>query len=356
MKKTLIISSLALGCLALAASLVLAPKVQAAPSQTAQSVMVNTSFDSGAYVIEGTITWTFDKDCAEANYTASAGVWDGNEPTCSGSNANCASTNKPAVPPAPAVPSTGPDSIKNHAQDDHCTYFCGGTLSGWAYTDTSTVNGLNGKGNWTFTYNYSSSPNTATVDAHTCWTSEETGGTVDVGFSGFISSESYLKQTSRDKYSFTLTEPDGLGGTLSRVQNVSAQLQKFDGTNWNNVGDPIAYGTLPVTATAADYEYFGNGGVFGNSAVYSALHATGGGKAATNVSAILLEDNFANNDNDLVNGNVHEADYNGSFPGISEAGDYRVQVSGTIKGNAGAVGQQFSVTSSQLVIGGCPCP
>jgi hypothetical protein len=74
------------------------------------------------------------------------------------------------------------------------------------------------------------------------------------------------------------------------------------------------------------------------------------------VSLILLEDNFANNDNDLANGNVHEADYIGSFPGISEAGDYRVLVSGTIKGNAGAAGQKFSVSSSQIVIGGCACP
>jgi hypothetical protein len=184
-----------------------------------------------------------------------------------------------------------------------------------------------------------------------CWTCEETGGTVDVGFSGFVSSESYLKQSNgRTKYSFTLL--DSLGA--SRVIGATAQLQMFDGTNWVNVGSPVVFtDPLPVTSTVNDYLYFGNVGVFGNSAVFSQLHANGGGKPATNVSAILLEDNFANNDNDLTNGNVHEADYSGSFPGLTQSGSYQVVISGTVKDNAGSGAEPFSVTSSQIIIGGC---
>jgi hypothetical protein len=351
MKKSSIISTLALGCLALGLGLMILPTAHAAaPSQTAQDVMVNTALDSTAYQINGTTTWTFDKDCAEANYTAGAGTWDGNAPTCNGSPGDCAPSNQPATPSAPAPDAHGPNSVDFHAQQDRCTYFCGGMLDGWAYTQTETVHGLNGHGNWTFTFNYTSSPNTATVNPATCWTCAETGGTVDVNFTGFISSESYLKQSNgRTKYSFTLLDSNG-----SRVQGASAQLQKFDGTNWVNVGSPIAFtDPLPVTPTTADYLYFGNAGVFGNSAVYSQLHANGWGKPATNVSAILLEDNFPNNDNDLVTGNVHEADYSGSFPGLTDAGSYQVVVSGTVKNNAGSGVEPFSVSSSQIIIGGC---
>lgn len=178
------------------------------------------------------------------------------------------------------------------------------------------------------------------------------GETVDINFNGFISAESYLKQSGgRTKYSFTLVDSEG-----SRVQNVSAQLQKSDGLGgWTDVGYPISYGTLPVTPTAADYIYFGNAGVFGNSDVYSALHATGGGKLATLVSSFLLEDTFANNNNDLASGNVHQADYTGGFTGLNEAGDYRIAASGTIKGNSGSTSFGFSVASNIIVIGGCNC-
>jgi hypothetical protein len=175
---------------------------------------------------------------------------------------------------------------------------------------------------------------------------------VDVNFSGFVSSESYLKQSGgRTKYSFTLL--DSVGG--SRVQSVIAKLQKSDGLGgWTDVGDPISYGTLPVTQTYDDYIYFGNAGIFGNSAVYTALHASGG-KPATLVSSIFLEDTFVNNDNDLASGSAHQADYNGAFAGINEAGDYRIAVSGIIKGNSAGASFGFSVASQIIVIGGCYC-
>ena len=349
---------MALGCLALAVGLVFVPRVHAAqPSQTAQDVMVKTVLDNTAFQISGTTTYTFDRDCAEANYTAGAGTWDGTTPTCTGGGpggVNCAPANQPPVPAAPAPDAHGPNSIEHHAQQDRCIYYCGGTLSGWNYTQTSTVNGLNGRGNWTFTFNYSSSPNTAAVAAGTCWSCAETGGTVDVGFSGFIASESYLnnRNTGTTKYSFTLL--DSLGA--SRVIGATAQLQYsadglFDDTV--NAGTIAFTDPLPVTSTVNDYLYFGNAGVFGNSAVFSQLHANGGGKPATNVSAILLEDNFINNNNDLTNGTVHEADFSGSFTGLTQAGSYRVVISGTVKDNAGSGFEAFSVTSSSTIIGGC---
>jgi len=59
MKKSFIITSMALGCLALALGLVLAPKIHAASggsSQTAQSIMVNMTPNSGAFEIGGSVT------------------------------------------------------------------------------------------------------------------------------------------------------------------------------------------------------------------------------------------------------------------------------------------------------------
>jgi hypothetical protein len=265
------------------------------------------------------------------------------------------------------VPTTGPDSVSNHAQDDRCIFFCGGTLPGWSYTQTRTVSGLNGKGNWTFTYNYTTTTAGA-VAAGTCWASEVTGGTGEVTYNGFVSSESCVQKsggTWQRKYSFTLLNSD----LSSRVVNVSAQLQKETPTgsgNWLGVGDPIAFGSpLPVSTTVNDYSYFGNGGVFGKSTVFPLLHGTGGGKLANLVTNILTgtsdgtaADNFSGNDNDLSAGNVHQADFGGSFTfGIGDEGNYRVAVTGTLKGNtaAGVPDVNFSVTSNLVTVGGCGC-
>lgn len=308
-----------------------------AQSQTAQSGMVEVATDNTTYQIEGTIAWTYVRDSAEGYYT---NALDGNSPTVTCTGSGC--TNPP---PVPVAPQPDRNKLRQHAQDERCVFFCGGVLGSDSYTQDVRVNissGVN-RGNWRFTYTYNITPNQESVEPHTCWIFEETGGTVDVNFSGFVSSESYLKQSGgRTKYSFTLL--DSAGG--SRVQSVIVKLQKSDGLGgWTDVGVPISYGTLPVTQTYDDCTYFGN------SAVYSARHAAGG-MPATLMSLILLEDTFVNNDNDLASGNAHQADYNGTFAGINEAGDYRIAVSGIIKGNSAGASFGFSVGSQIIVIGG----
>jgi hypothetical protein len=227
------------------------------------------------------------------------------------------------------------------------------------------VSGQNTKGNWTFTYHYTTD-GTAAVDANTCWNADASGSTtVNVGFSGFVSSESYLLQSSKTKYSFTLLE-----NNVTRVRGVSAQLESSpDGLIWTPVVGALAdlnntdtdgdssNDALAVSATAADYSYFGNAGVFGKSGVFGSLHAPSY-LAATSVNAILALDNFPNNNNDLASGNVHQATYGGTWSGV--AGDpagstlyYRTVISGTIKGNASSGSQQFSVASVPVIIGGC---
>jgi hypothetical protein len=289
----------------------------------------------------------------------SAGVWDGNTPTCSGSGNNCDPSNQPTPPPAPPIDEDGPNSIEHHAQQDRCTFFCGGPLDGWNYTNTATVDGLNGHGNWTFTYNYNVTT-VGSVGEATCWTCQETGGTVDVNFTGFVSSESFLnnRNTGTKKYSFTLL--DSLG--ISRVSGVSAQLQYsadglFDDTV--DVGSPMTFtDPLPVTGSTTNYTYYANTGVYGNSAVYNFLDAptpgnNGGGRLINAILTTNPPDNFAGNDNDLANGNVQEADYSGAFTGLTQAGSYRISVSGIVKDNSGTGYQHFTVTGGGTVIGGC---
>jgi hypothetical protein len=144
-------------------------------------------------------------------------------------------------------------------------------------------------------------------------------------------------------------------------------LQTFDGTNWITVAGPSPVpetdlsGQLPVSAATADFTYFANGGVFGNSAVLSSLHSPSG-KAENSVVNILNgfndganSDNFAGNNNDLAAGNVYVAEFTGEWPGLTEAGTYRTVVTGMLKGNAGQADLGFSVASNIVVIGGCTC-
>lgn len=339
--------------IASAFSLTIAHQAHAAtPSLTAQSAMVNFNPGISAYEIEGTITWTFHRDLAETFYT---NAWDGVAPVVT--------TGTGATQTSPGVPSPSGVELQNFVQQQRCIFFTGGNLSGTTYTVT--VNGTRG---WKWTYTFVITPTQPTVVAYESgtWTSRETGGTVNVDFSGFVASESFLNNSSKNKYSFTL-----LDNGVSRVSGVTAQLEKSDDDiNWVAVGSAMDLNdldtdgdtindSLTVSPTTVDYSYYGNGGIFGKSGVYGALHADGY-KPANLVTNILTgtndgtyADNFAGNNNDLSAGNVHQADFSGTFSGISEEASYRTVVSGTIKGNGGSAAQSFTVRKNTAVIGGC---
>jgi hypothetical protein len=215
------------------------------------------------------------------------------------------------------------------------------------------------RGVWKFTYTYNVTPTTPTVDPATCWTcSANSSGVVDVNFTGFTASESFLKNNNAgtQKYSFTLL--DSL--LQSRVLGVTAQLQKQNpDLSWSDIGSPIVFASpLPVTASTTKYPYYANAGVFGNSAVYSFLDAPTpgnnlGGRLINTILTTLPMDNFAGNNNDLVTGNVQEADFSGSFTGITDSGSYRIVVSGSVKENSGTGVEPFSVNSTVVNINGC---
>ena len=186
---------------------------------------------------------------------------------------------------------------------------------------------------------------------------------MNLGFFGFVASESYQKQSNRHKYSFTMVD-----GGITRAREVSASLMNGSATlasldldNVDTNGDLTNDG-LAVDDAVDDFDYFANGGIFGNSTVFSALHAPAR-KSANSVVNIVKgiadadpADNFAGNNNDLAAGNVHIGPYSGSFDGLTEPGTYTVVVAGSLKGNGSWADFGFSVTSNLIQIGGCIVP
>jgi hypothetical protein len=338
-----------------------------AQTQTAQSAMVDISLSSASFEIQGTSTWTFDRGVHQEPGTAMAGYTNlattGPSPVgCTGAGAggvNCAAANAPTAEAiAAAQPLPNEIILQQHAQGERCTFFLGGQLTSMSYSQTARIPGANGKGDWQYEWSYELVPVSSIVDPFTAWTSEETGGTVDVGFSGFVASESFMKQSTRNKYSFTMTD-----GGISRARGLSATLSgpqggAIDLNNLDSDGDTVNDAVVIVPATD-DFTYLGNGGVFGNATVFNALHAALQ-KSANSASNILNgvndnapSDNFAGNNGDLAAGNVHTAPFGGLFGGLTESGDYTISVSGVLKGNSSTASQDFSVTSNLITIGGC---
>lgn len=391
---------MALACLALAVGLVLAPKINAASggsSQTAQSIMVSMTPNSGAFVIGGSTTWTYThpvRTCAGDHYTT---VQTGPVITCSGSG--CL-----VPPPAPPPPGDTPghlNSFLNSSQAVKCAFFCGGDLPTDANQRSVNVNINSGtnKGHWTFTWTYTLTP-TGPVDPQTCYTCEETGGggSVDVKFCGFIAGESFLLKngggtTWNKKYSFTLTDPDPITGLpVSRVSNVMATLQNSTdgGTTWNDVAGqgPFALDTSNIVhcgrptdsvggtfcdlgGPVVDYFYDANAGTGGNSpSIFNYLHSSGVGMPVgpaylapdytDNIMSGTLPspDNFAGNDHNLCNYS-DTAPFHVEFLGITQAGNYRVHLTGTVKGNSAVANQTFDVNSGgggTVTVNGCNDP
>jgi hypothetical protein len=357
--------------------------------------MVSMTPNSGAFVIGGSTTWSYThpaRSCAADHYTT---VVTGPDVTCDG--AGCTSQ-----PPAPTPPGDTPghlNSFLNSSQAVKCAFFCGGTLP--SDTNDRTVNVINAhnpnQGHWHFTWHYTLTP-TGTVDPQTCYTCTETGGggSVDVQFCGFVAGESFLSKSGGNtswnkKYSFTLTDPDPITGLpVSRVTNVMATLQisTDGGTTWADVQGPVSLDTSTIVhcgkqtdsvggtfcdglGPVLDYIYDANAGAGGNApAIFNNLHSSGPGMPVgpaylapdftDNIMSGVLPspDNFAGNDHSLCNYS-DTAPFFVDFPGITQAGMYRIHVTGTVKGNAGVANQQFDITNGgggTVLVNGCNDP
>ena len=134
-----------------------------------------------------------------------------------------------------------------------------------------------------------------------------------------MSSESYLLQSSKTKYSFTLLESG-----VTRVRGVSAQLQWSPNgvSGWTAVDSPLDLNNTDTDGDTVNDEPGGLGHGHRLRVLRQRrrvrqrgglqLSTCTGLSAASSVQAILNSDSFTNNNNDLAHGNVHQAMYSGT--------------------------------------------
>jgi hypothetical protein len=313
-------------------------------SQTAQGIMVNLDA-SGTFAVSNHKTYRFNTATAANFYN---NVWNGVAATaiCTGSPANCAVTNQPATPATPAADASqivGRPAGPGQADQDKCTFLDGGALGSRVYTQFVTINGVNGGGNWKFTWGYTVTPTQATVDALTAWDLEsETGGTtahIDVDV--MIAGESVVanQQNPTGKYSFSLRNGDG----TNRVANV---VLTVDGTPYPLVValQENCPGCIFGALGAVDFAYATNAGTNG---VLSLLKNA-------DARSILNGDTFAGNNNGGADGSALARAVAGQ--GLELApGSHTIKLTGIVKGNgAETTDQSFTITQNLLVLApGC---
>jgi hypothetical protein len=289
----------------------------ARPNATGQGIMVDFEVDAN-YVITEEVTYHFDKGAAAGYFTQSV----------SGPVVN---TGTGATQPTPAQPAAenlaDPGSQQNNQlMQRRCTFYNGGTLTGWTYTKT--VNGTRG---WRWTWTYTVTPSAGTVQPKTAWTSTVTqpGSNPVVPINAYIAGLSVLSSNQHpSKASFTLMGDDGI---TSRVQNLVISV---DGTPVDTVGSTIINGT--------DFFYQSNAGTNGNTSLLTPYE----NKMA---SEILTSDSFGAN-NDIANAICAKMDQVVTTLG---EGSHTVTLTGTVKGNAASADVPISVTKTVTINGGC---
>jgi hypothetical protein len=332
------------------------------PTSTAQSAMFNNTA-AGTFMISGTEVWSYNKATA-ATYFSNT-LTSGPVVSCGGNpNTDCASENQP---PAPAVPAPDPAKLTPFVASNSCKFWNGTALTlnplpqDNQYTQSVTISGLNGKGNWKFEWTYT----IAFADsvggpyaAKTAWDLDSSSSTfASVGVAGFFAGQSTQKKAKASpgnpwtfKASHTMTADDG----SSRL--VNPQYSILD-SNGDLVCGPKDIAVLPIES-GVDYRYAQNAGVNGSTnqliddAMVSAIQqgnvASPGGD----------KDNFAGND--YTNGERQFVDEDNTPKcSISQEGSYSLIVTGTLKGVSGTTPPiGFSTTSNVCISAGtcsvCP--
>jgi hypothetical protein len=343
----LFVSAVLLGALPLAVAAGGNAKVM-----TAQSGMIDLSVSpQGPFYITGSETWHLDTDLAKAAYS---NAWDGNNPavSCTGNAANCDSTNQPTTPTRPA-----PDPIKQgDAIGDRCIFWDGGTLPSDTYTQYVTINGINGKGNWKFTWTYNFGGDT--VAAKTAWYLQDSSTTTPtVTIQSQIMSLSVLEKTNPLlwKASFTLQNSDG----SPRINNLKVVVIGPDGNtilDHTFTSEEIAVFTQTDSSGPIDFDYSGNAGENGQVGILSAippLHALASSIVNGGViSADGKYDNFLGNNyvEGIGSPAIARADIADQEIVLTQEGTYTITISGVLKDSVdGLLSLPISATSTLTI-------
>jgi hypothetical protein len=394
MKKSLIISAFGVGCLALAMSLTLAPKAQAAKptngTLTGQSIMVNLQAE-GTFAIVQTLTYHYNQNTAATYFT---NLWDESDPTVSLGNihdtsntitvgpspipvveSECTPTTSPPGPPAPDATELNPGHPGHHwvVGENQCNFLDGTPLTGATYTQDATasascsyiskVDAILSSGPPpkvitgykvttttrtivdTYTYTYNITPIApGQFDPLTAWDFiGSTGGdTALVAIDGQIAGESVnsTKQWAR-KYSFSLGED--ITGRISRVQNLALYVNDVLVANPGSTVLHNVPGAQSGDPGAVDFLYTGNAGLNGHTEL---LYQT----ANTQARTILNTDDFAGNQDGGADGEALAWAIMDTVNLELGVGDYTVHFTGVVKDNSGLTDLPINVNQMIHVV------
>lgn len=331
-----------------------------AQTKTAQSAMFDNSA-SGNFVITGSSVYSYNRDTAATYFTNN---WDGAAATvgCTGGGAggvNCLAANKPATPAAPAADD---NKLNGHVGCNACNFWGGNALSlacggPTSYNQVVTLSGLNGRGNWNFTFTYTIGLTTTDpVPAGTAWDLQTSSTTnADVSVTGFFAGQSVQsKSNGTGGWSFKASHTmlDSLGA--SRLVGATATIS-------DDQANVIC--TLPLTTAVEsnqDFVYLGNAGRNGTVAQLFDDGVTANGtvneiQGGVSTSLNGKKDDFAGNNGTGGDRAVITAS---GVCSIAAAGNYTLNVTGTLKGVSGSSSLPVSVNSSICISAGtcslCP--
>lgn len=301
-------------------------------SKTAQGVFVKLVTPT-ELAIEQNIQYRFDRSIAAGYFT---NAWDGQSATatCSPQTA-CAGTPPPPPPPVPA-PLVG--KVQDIIDDNRCVWMNGGTVAGNTYQQSVSVSV--GKANYKYIYSYLVTASPDSVAPKTAWVYDRTLGgsaSADLDVNAQIAGESVVVSNqfpAPGKFSFSLNNSDG----TSRVANLVYTI-----TNQNDPNDAVQLPVLSSTSYPTDLKIESyNGGTNGNAGLlWSALPAM--------MSTILNNDAARNNDNGGADGSAMAVETVQPATFTLPPGDYLINLSGTVKGNATSASMNFNIQNKTKI-------
>jgi hypothetical protein len=322
-------------------------------NQTGQSIMVNIQ-TIGTHAVAGMKQYKYNEATAATYFT---NLYDGTfTVSCGGNGPGCEAANQPVTPsvPTPDAGEVSAQSANSAVSANQCNFLDGGALIGHPYSQDVTTKGLDNKGNWTFSFNYTVAPTGISYDPFTAWDleSDTTDGSATVSVGGNIAGESVLKSSNAKvgtKFSFsidaTCVDPlTSMPYQCTRVQNV---LVTLDGGIPKPTTARLQFNAPGATVGqlgALDFSYTGNAGLFnGQQGILQNGDARG----------ILNGDSFKGN-NDGGSGGLALARAvldNVELSGLT-SGLHTVTVSGVVKGNSidgESTGASISFNHTQTV-------
>jgi hypothetical protein len=321
------------------------------PTKTAQGIMI--AFDKSVddFGEVNTQIYKFNRSTGSTFFN---NLNTGLTVACSGSPTDCGAANRPSNP---AVPAPSSSRAEDFAWTLRCLFLDGGSLTGTSFYNTDiTKNGLNGRGNWKFSFAFTISPLVATLDPMTAWdlfheSNPETGTPAAISIGALIAGESVIDSGKLGiKYSFSLRNSDG----SSRVNDLALSL---DGTVIANPLSTIvenAPGAKTGDAGALDFIFTSNAATNGYTNLLSDGASPGNPALAKDARTILNTDSFAGNNDGGSDGRALALAVVDPIEVPATAGEHTLTLSGVVKGIDASASQTFTTTRRiHIVAEGC---